>query len=386
MGDDEVDVPEDTGTAVRCREDEELYTQAELTLKALRQQLPQYSLDGFQNIWLLKPGGKSRGRGIQLSARLEKILEVGVGRGAEARWIVQKYIEDPLIINKKKFDIRQWVVLTQLNPLAVWFYQDSYLRFSFHDYNTEKLKNRYAHLTNNSVSKHARDFDDQVDETMWSSDDFQKYLSEHIQGEDPWRDVVQPQMKKIVSLSMECVQDAIMPRSSTFQLFGYDFMVTADLRVWLIEVNSSPDCSYSTSTTRVLVKSMLEDLVHVVVDVEQFGARERRPKRKWPKHRNAGRYELLNPHRRQREEKFGRVRSEAKQLVACGNAVHMNRLRKGDCPCASDRFDAISLLEAQSHAAQTNSQVATEGVDIPARPASSDGEEGDDDSSGTASH
>merc|ERR1712110_951116 len=140
-------------------------------VERLRAKLPQFDLDGLQNIWVLKPAGKSRGRGIQLSARLEKILEVGVGRGAEARWIVQKYIEDPLIIRGKKFDMRQWVVVTRLNPLAVWFYEDCYLRFSFADYNPDELKNKFSHLTNNSISKHAEDFEDQKDDTMWSSDD-----------------------------------------------------------------------------------------------------------------------------------------------------------------------------------------------------------------------
>jgi len=334
-------------------------------LQRLREQNPQFELDGFQNIWVLKPAGKSRGRGIQLSARLEKILDVGVGRGAEARWIAQKYIEHPMIINSKKFDIRQWVVVTRWNPLSVWFYLDCYIRFSFADYDPSKLKNRYAHLTNNSVAKHAEGFDDVVDETMWHSDEF----SEHLAGlgtvrggrqiEDPWLEIVQPAMKRIVYQSLECAQDNIQPRTNSFELFGYDFMVAEDLSVWLIEINSSPDMSYSTSTTRGLVKSMLEDLVAVVVDVEKFGSRPDRPRRKWDKARlETGRYELLEPLRRRREEKFPKIKKDAASLAVQGTGLKLRKPKKGECPRGMEaeddpRFSALAVLAETADAPQT---------------------------------
>lgn len=41
--------------------------------------------------------------------------------------MVQKYIENPLIILQRKFDIRQWVLIEEYSK--VWFYEESYLRF-----------------------------------------------------------------------------------------------------------------------------------------------------------------------------------------------------------------------------------------------------------------
>jgi len=63
------------------------------------------------------------------------------------------------------------------------------------------------------------------------------------------------------------VQDIVNNRKNSFEFFGYDFIVDEELRVWLIEVNSSP--SMDTKDQPVLqrlVKSVLNDLAKVVID------------------------------------------------------------------------------------------------------------------------
>ena len=54
--------------------------------------------------------------------------------------VLQKYIENPMIIYKRKFDIRQWVLVTHLNPLTLWMWEEPYLRFSAEDYDIDNIK------------------------------------------------------------------------------------------------------------------------------------------------------------------------------------------------------------------------------------------------------
>ena len=45
-------------------------------IKELKKQQPQFDLDGERNIWILKPAGSSRGRGICLKRDLVEIMDM----------------------------------------------------------------------------------------------------------------------------------------------------------------------------------------------------------------------------------------------------------------------------------------------------------------------
>merc|ERR1712066_224544 len=72
--------------------------------------------------------------------------------------------------------------------------------------------------------------------------------------------------------SLLCVRDDVAHRKNTVELYGYDFMVSSGdekPEVWLIEVNSSPACDYSTPVTCPLVKKVMEDTAKVMVDLPE---------------------------------------------------------------------------------------------------------------------
>lgn len=59
------------------------------------------------------------------------------------------------MINSKKFDMRQYVVVTSFNPLRVYFYHEGLARFATEEYSNDPkiLKNKFVHLTNFSINK-----------------------------------------------------------------------------------------------------------------------------------------------------------------------------------------------------------------------------------------
>jgi tubulin monoglycylase TTLL3/8 len=115
---------------------------------------------GTNNIWIVKPSGKSRGRGIVLLNSSEAVLDY-INTSKDSEWIAQKYIERPLLVHRHKFDIRQWVLVSSWSPLTAWFYEDCYLRFAAQPYSTADLS-IWPHLSNYSISKDAKHVSDGV--------------------------------------------------------------------------------------------------------------------------------------------------------------------------------------------------------------------------------
>ncbi|TRY55019.1 hypothetical protein DNTS_020756, partial [Danionella cerebrum] len=216
-------------------------------LEQMRQVCPQMENDGICNIWIIKPDQCTL---------------------TDSKWVVQKYIERPLLIHGTKFDVRQWFLVTDWNPLTVWFYRECYLRFSTQPYSTHTLDSS-VHLCNNSIQKH---FQPSLDrnpslpaECMWSCSQFRSWLA--ASGRDAlWERVVVPGMQKAIIQTLLTAQDTVEPRKASFELYGADFMIGRDLCPWLLEINASPTMARSTGVTARLCPAVQEDTLRVVLD------------------------------------------------------------------------------------------------------------------------
>lgn len=144
-------------------------------------------------------------------------------------------------------------------------YKECYVRFSAEEYSPSDIKNRFAHLTNNSVAKHSEQFhNDEIKGNMYFENELAE-LVDSMAGKEVFKGI-KKQMRKIITDSMLSVQDMIVPRKNTIEMYGYDFMIDEDFRPYLIEVNSSPCMEYSTHVTAKLVKEGLEGFGKLVCD------------------------------------------------------------------------------------------------------------------------
>ena len=92
------------------------------------------------NLWLLKPTHLNCGRGIEVidnpQAVMRRLMRKPAGEAADAAekggtpevhaWVLQKYIERPLLYRGRKFDLRIWCVVS--DAFDVYVYEEGYVR------------------------------------------------------------------------------------------------------------------------------------------------------------------------------------------------------------------------------------------------------------------
>ena len=73
--------------------------------------------------------------------------------------IVQKYIENTLLLRdmesneNRKFDVRQWVLVSSLEPLKVYVYKKAYIRMCGAPFDLNDITDNFKHISNYSIQK-----------------------------------------------------------------------------------------------------------------------------------------------------------------------------------------------------------------------------------------
>ena len=113
-------------------------------------------------MWIVKPGeNTNRGKGITVVSELTEIKSLITSNSSsksdfDKTFIIQRYMDNPMLINGRKFDFRCYGMLTSMNGrLTGYFYEDAYIRTSCKEFDIDNLSSKYIHLTNDAVQKYS---------------------------------------------------------------------------------------------------------------------------------------------------------------------------------------------------------------------------------------
>lgn len=103
--------------------------------------------------FIKKPTANSRGNGIGFIREIKELEDINKETGKQNRYLVQKYIESPLLINGKKADVRIYVLVTGVSPLRIYVFDDGIVRIATKNFIPLNEDNDVSiHLTNTEVA------------------------------------------------------------------------------------------------------------------------------------------------------------------------------------------------------------------------------------------
>jgi tubulin polyglutamylase TTLL1 len=219
-------------------------------------------------MWIMKPTSRSQGKGIFIVNKLAQIRQWSTASRSmpnpmKEAYVISRYIENPLLVGGKKFDLRIYVLVTSYRPLKIYQYVHGFARFCNAKYNndSENIDDPFIHLTNVAIQKHAEDYNSRHG-GKWHIKSLRLYL-ESTYGLEPSNRLFGG-MDQLIIHSLKAVQNVIMNDKHCFECYGYDILIDADLKPWLVEVNASPSLSCTTEADRILKQALLTDIYNVV--------------------------------------------------------------------------------------------------------------------------
>jgi len=204
------------------------------TFPANRAKAIEYSQNNPESKFIVKPVKGTKGEGIS-------IVEGSKLKNIARNVLVQEYMEKPLLIHGKKWDIRMYVIVASLNPLRVYLSDDGLIRFAATKYSGSTR--RSAFLTNTHVSRNS------ANQTRSSNVWGFKHM-ENVIGTEKWNTLFES-LRKAVGILFQSAEIYWLDHGTgirSHHIFGVDAICSEEYTCKLIEANSRPDMIISKRT------------------------------------------------------------------------------------------------------------------------------------------
>ena len=217
--------------------------------------------------WIVKPVASSQGRGIFLTKNITDIP-------TNHQTIASRYITNPFLINKKKFDLRIYAFVTSIIPLRIYRFKEGLTRFSANKYSLD-INDRCAHLTNYAVNKNNKNyiqnespFEVDYNSSKWTLTSLKQYLEENgIRSDLIFEKIDDIIIKTFISCEnnlVNAISKYCSYQENCFELYGFDILIDEHLNCWLMEVNLSPNLHFDAAIDLKIKGEMIAEMFDLI--------------------------------------------------------------------------------------------------------------------------
>lgn len=231
--------------------------------------------------FILKPTDRGEGNGIIVMDSYKKLANWKDQFPDNEEIIVQTYLNNPMLIQERKWDMRTYILVTSIHPLRMYMYRDGLVRFASTKYeaNAKDGGKKTAFLTNTSVNKK---FGQSVEDLTWPYPQVYEYLKKQA-NLDP--DMLWLRIERAIVQMLMTSESAFLKRfkalrndytcANCYQLLGVDIIVDALIVPRIIEVNGEPSMQLSgevNSHYDHTKKSMTHDLAKLLFTSDSYSS------------------------------------------------------------------------------------------------------------------
>eukprot|EP01064_Diplonema_japonicum_P008249 TRINITY_DN15731_c0_g1_i1.p1 TRINITY_DN15731_c0_g1~~TRINITY_DN15731_c0_g1_i1.p1 ORF type:complete len:410 (+),score=40.72 TRINITY_DN15731_c0_g1_i1:46-1275(+) len=236
-----------------------------------------------KGVWIFKQTKESMGMGITIhdssadqwwNSTAMVLVKRKVKSGT--RYVVQRYIQNPLLLEGRKCELRLYWAVVSLEPLIAVVYKVGQARINSMAYVNEDYSNPLKHLTNIFQQKKHPDYDrlSKSGALKWSLDQFEAYLTGELKHSPEAVQHALSTMKQCLlrvanSTSSLMTGDDEQKGFGRFELFGADFILDSNLKVYLTEVQQGPGLSINDPVKARVLRPAIQRLADLALEIQE---------------------------------------------------------------------------------------------------------------------
>jgi hypothetical protein len=256
-------------------------------------------------LYIIKRPSLPRGEGVHLIGSLEQLEHLLTPASPcyplnKTKALAQEYIQNVLLIEGHKVTLRVYVVITSMDPLRIYIFQNGLVRICSRKYSTDlsSIGDIFAHVDSidiNHLNEHEftssiTDKDLEYEGLRVQITHLMKRVEKYgFNGTKVWNDIEDVVVLSILSAEEEMYKEYMelavgnrTRRLAPFEMVGFDILLDTNMKPYVLEINNSPSLSPHTKMENKIKRTLIHELFDLV-DIENvdFFSIDRIAQEKW---------------------------------------------------------------------------------------------------------
>eukprot|EP00755_Sulcionema_specki_P008419 Sspe_Gene.40900::Locus_19748_Transcript_1_1_Confidence_1.000_Length_1440::g.40900::m.40900/K16599/TTLL1; tubulin polyglutamylase TTLL1 len=228
-------------------------------------------------VWIMKKTSESMGRGVFVvddpvdflrSRNFSKVAEEVL---AGEPHVFQRYIENPLLLEGRKSELRLYWAVLSLDPLFAVVFPEGQVRLNSLPFVSGDYANPMRHLTNAFQQRGHPEFEKLMasGKLKWTLVQWRSYLVKELNISREAVSRAESQMRWALLRALNATypllggDGGVQAAKGRFELFGADFILDRDMNVYLTEVQQGPGLSFGDPVKHTILRNVLKGTVEL---------------------------------------------------------------------------------------------------------------------------